>query len=330
MTVLHTQAMTIGYRPSRRPAVVVAAALDLTLHAGEMVCLLGPNGAGKSTLLRTIAGLQPPLAGEIIIGGDDLTTLKPPELARRLSIVLTERPNAGLMSGYQLVALGRHPYTGWSGRLRDEDQRIIQWAVDAVAATPFAGRPFDELSDGQKQKIMIARALAQEPDMILLDEPTAFLDLPRRVQTMSLLRQLARQTQRGILLSTHDLDLALRTADLLWLMSAEGRVYTGTPEDLILNGMFERVFAGEGVTFDPHTGRFQLDRAVVCKVRLEGEGLGYFWTRRALERENYVVAPAADHTITVYESDDGFEWSLDGQARFQSIRALVHALTAAR
>ena len=158
------------------------------------------------------------------------------------------------MTGYGLVSLGRHPYTGWTGTLSEQDQRTVQWALQAVRAQELADRLLVEMSDGERQKILIARALAQEPRVMLLDEPTAFLDLPRRVEVMDLLRRLAQENHQAILLSTHDLDLALRNADRLWLLSADGALYDGAPEDLILNGAFERVFSAEGVTFDSERG----------------------------------------------------------------------------
>ncbi|MGB1285485.1 MAG: ABC transporter ATP-binding protein, partial [Aggregatilineales bacterium] len=247
-TALITDKLAIGYRTKRRPDSVIAENLALHLYHGQLVCLLGANGCGKSTLMRTLAGMQPPLSGRVILSDDDLQALSIADRATRLSIVLTERPNLGLMNGYALVALGRHPHTDWMGNLSDHDKSVVQWAVDAVDARDIADAPVIELSDGQRQKLMIARALAQESDVILLDEPTAYLDLPRRVEMMRLLKHLAAETNRAILLSTHDLDLALRSADKLWLMS-DGVIRMGTPEDLILSGAFEATFQSEGVTF---------------------------------------------------------------------------------
>jgi iron complex transport system ATP-binding protein len=287
-SVLQTETLSIGYCVPREPAVTVAAGLSLSLAAGELVCLLGPNGSGKSTLMRTIAGMQPPLSGRVLICGDDLTRLKPRQRAARLSVVLTDRPNPGLLNGYSLVALGRHPYTDWMGRLSRYDEAVIRWAVEAVDAADLAERPVMTLSDGQRQKLMIARALAQESQIILLDEPTAFLDLPRRVETMRLLRYLAVETGRAILLSTHDLDLALRTADSLWLLSG-GQVHEGTPEDLVLSGAFEEAFQSEGVTFDRATGAFSVERQTGTGVILQGVGLPHQWTCRALKRSGYVL-----------------------------------------
>ncbi|MGQ9887193.1 MAG: ABC transporter ATP-binding protein [Aggregatilineales bacterium] len=286
MAVLETYNLAIGYTAPRKPDVVIAHDLNVTLGAGELVCLLGPNGAGKSTLMRTIAGMQKPLAGRVTLCGDDITTLRPRQLAARLSVVLTDRPNVGLLNGYALVALGRHPYTGWLGRLSRYDEAVIRWAVDAVGARDLAERPVMELSDGQRQKFMIARALAQESELILLDEPTAFLDLPRRAEIMRLLRHLAAETGRAILLSTHDLDLALRSADTLWLL-ADGRIHAGAPEDLVISGAFEAAFQGNGVTFDRETGAFSVERKRGRAVVVRGHGIPHTWTRRALKRAGY-------------------------------------------
>ncbi len=288
MTILETHDLTIGYTAPRKPDTVIAQGLNVTLRAGELVGLLGPNGAGKSTLMRTIAGMQKPLAGRVTLSGADVTALKPHQLAMRLSVVLTDRPNVGLLNGYALVALGRHPYTDWTGRLSRYDEAVVRWAVDAVDAADLAERPIMELSDGQRQKFMIARALAQESDLILLDEPTAYLDLPRRAEMMRLLRHLAAETGRAILLSTHDLDLALRSADTLWLLS-DGRVRADTPEDLVISGAFEDAFRGEGVIFDRATGAFRVERERGRAVVVRGDGIAHTWTRRAFKRAGYTL-----------------------------------------
>jgi iron complex transport system ATP-binding protein len=191
--------------------------------------------------------MQLPLGGEVRLLGDDIYKLAPPELAKRLSLVLTEKVDVGMLSAYTLVSLGRHPYTNWWGNLTSEHEAIVHWAIKSVGAVHLAQRQVSELSDGERQKIMIARALAQSPTVMLLDEPTAFLDLPRRVEIMQLLRQLTRETNQAILLSTHDLDLALRLADKVWLLTTNGILHVGAPEDLVLSGAFADTFNSEGV-----------------------------------------------------------------------------------
>ncbi len=322
--VLAAEALTIGYK-TRRQQTTVAADINVTLHAGELACLIGPNGAGKSTLLRTVAGMQKPLSGSVSLAGDNIAQLSAIERARRLSIVLTERPDAGLMTGYALVALGRHPHTGWSGQLSAQDERAVREAVTAVGADNIANKPIGEMSDGQRQKIMIARALAQQPALLLLDEPTAYLDLPRRVEIMRLLRDIARDRKRAVLLSTHDLDLALRTADRIWLL-ADGELVAGTPEDLVLNGAFAQAFRSMGATFDANSGAFTMELPTSAEICVNGSGLAYTWTVRALERAGYAITTDAKTTITI--TDD--HWLLadtNAASRYNTIEDLLAALT---
>jgi cobalamin transport system ATP-binding protein len=287
--ILHTENLTIGYPMPRQAPLVVTEQIDVGLQPGELVCLLGPNGAGKSTLMRTLAGMQPLLNGRIFLKQLPISQFTPKQLARHLSVVLTEPINAGMLTGWDLVSLGRHPYTNWAGKLTAADETAVQQAIDTVGANSLAQRQINTLSDGERQKIMIARALAQEPDVMLLDEPTAYLDLPRRVETMHLLRQLARETGRAILLSTHDLDLALRNADKIWLLPKGGALQVGTPEELVLNGSFEAAFRADGVQFDPRTGSFKMMAVPAGEIDLLGDGLTALWTKRALERVGFAV-----------------------------------------
>lgn len=199
-SILVTEHLRIGYANRRGEARVVADQLNLTLNEGDVVCLLGPNGIGKSTLLRTLIGMQAPLAGRVLLDGIDIATLKPRDIARRVSVVLTERIEVGQLSVYHLVALGRYPYTNWIGKLTPHDEEVIQRALSAVQAEQLAGRFVHELSDGERQRVMVARALAQEPHVMVLDEPMAFLDLPRRIEMMRLLRRLAHEMRQAVIL----------------------------------------------------------------------------------------------------------------------------------
>ncbi len=331
-TVLSTQDLAIGYPVSRHAPKVILADINISLKAGELVCLIGPNGAGKSTLMRTLAGMQPPLSGTVTLLGDDLRRLKPADLAKRLSIVLTERVDVGILSAYALVALGRYPYTGWMGDLTAADEAIVRWAIESVGAVDLAGRNVQELSDGERQKIMIARALAQEPALMLLDEPTAFLDLPRRAEILAMLRRLARETGRAILLSTHDLDLALRTADRIWLLPKGGPLSSGAPEDLVLSGAFEAAFHSEGVTFDAATGSFRANVPAAGLIDLIGEGLPALWTMRALEREGFCVLRGGNTSpirIEITTQNDRPHWHLtvsDAVSEFNSLYGVTEAL----
>jgi iron complex transport system ATP-binding protein len=301
--LLEMLALTVGYRGAS--AGPVAARLSAALAPGELVCLLGPNGAGKSTLMRTLAGMQPALRGEVLVLGDPLALLTPRELARRISVVLTDRVQTWILSAYDLVALGRHPYTDWSGRLSAEDHACVRRALATVQAEDLADRPVSELSDGERQKVMVARALAQEPRIMLLDEITAFLDLPRRVDIMSTLRTLAHESGRALLLSTHDLDLALRTADRIWLLAKGGAFHVGTPEQLVLNGAFEEAFRSEGIDFDRASGSFRVHGAHIGRATVIGDGLQPTWLARAFERLGYEIVAGGAAADLVVEFADG-------------------------
>ncbi len=242
---LATQDLSIGYGPLRQRNVL-SSGLHLALAQGQLVCLLGPNGAGKSTLLRTLAGAHAPLHGQIRINGAAMRGLSVHALARHLALVLTDRIDAGNLNAYGVAAMGRFPYTEWSGKLSAQDETITQDAMRAARCDGLAHRIFSQLSDGERQRVMIARALAQQTPIILLDEPTAFLDLPRRIEIMQLLRALAHEQGKAILLSTHDLELALRYADRLWLMPHDGVMAEGTPAELRANGLLLHTFASEG------------------------------------------------------------------------------------
>ena len=325
-TLLETVNLAVGYAGPHRGRRVVAGEIDVTLDAGKLVCLLGPNGAGKSTLIRTITGMQAPMNGEVFLEGQPLKTFSPSNLARRMSLVLTERVAVGMMPVATLVSLGRHPFTGWSGRLGHRDREAVGQAMRDVGIEGLAHRPVCELSDGERQKVMIARALAQEPRIMVLDEATAFLDLPRRVELMHLLRNLAHEGRRAILLSTHDLDLALRCADRLWLLSPQGCLVHGVPEDLVLSDAFAQTFADAGVAFDKGSGAFTLagpDRGLLA---LSGNGIPGMWTYRALERAGYRVVEdgRADRCVEAFEHHGGTCWRIRGQDQvYRSIESLL-------
>ncbi len=244
-TLLHSQGLTVGYR--KKP---VLQDLSLSLKAGELVSLIGVNGSGKSTLLRTLAGLQLPLAGEIHIGEHALTEMSSAERARNISVVLTGRPGIGLLDVRTLISLGRQPWTNHLGRMSEEDHRKVQLAMEHTGTTAFASRAISALSDGELQKVLIARALAQDTPLMLLDEPTAFLDLVNRVQIMRLLSQIVHEFGKTVLLSTHDLQTAMALSDRLLVLD-QGRLWSGSPKDAVAEGVLERAFSKEGMTFDP-------------------------------------------------------------------------------
>jgi iron complex transport system ATP-binding protein len=233
--------LSIGYT-GKHGVKMVSEGISDTLRNGELTCLLGENGAGKSTLLRTLSGFLPPLSGEIFIMGKPLKSYKEKELATVIGVVLTEKNNLQNMTVEELVGMGRSPYTGFWGRLSAEDRQKVMSSLDMVGIPSLRDRLVQTLSDGERQKVMIAKALAQETPIIFLDEPTAFLDYPSKVEILHLLRRLSREMQKTIFLSTHDLELALQIADQLWLMAKGRGLKVGCPEDLTRDGSLERFF----------------------------------------------------------------------------------------
>ena len=253
---LLTRNLAVGYRSRRRHCAVLER-MNLTARAGDLVCVLGANGSGKSTLLRTLVRLQPALAGHIELAGVGLTAITQPELARRIGVVLTERVLVDALPARRIVELGRYAHSGWWGALRDRDRDAIRWALEASGAMHLSERNFNRLSDGERQRVMIARALAQEPSLLVLDEPTAFLDVTSRVEVWGLLRDLAKQRGLTVLVSTHDLEVALRMASVVWLILPDREIAVGTPDDVIAAGAVDAAFATGNVRFDTRERAFR-------------------------------------------------------------------------
>ncbi|MDO4993055.1 MAG: ABC transporter ATP-binding protein [Prevotellaceae bacterium] len=240
--------ITIGYGK-----IVVAEGINATLGSGHLTCLLGANGAGKSTLLRTLSAFQPALSGSIKYDDRELDSFSPQERARLIGVVLTDRSKMEYMSVSDLVAMGRMPYTGFWGGIGDEDREIVNEAIDTVGIRNLADRLVDTLSDGERQKVMIAKALAQQTPVIFLDEPTAFLDFPSKVETMQLLQSLCHDLGKTVFLSTHDVEIALQMADSCWLMEKSDSgmlLHIGSPRELADNGVISRFVERKGVVFD--------------------------------------------------------------------------------
>lgn len=248
MNFLECTNLVVGYFKKPQP-IAVAGPLNLSLNKGSLTCLIGENGVGKSTLLSCLSGLSKPLEGACFLNGESVHSMPIQKRAKLCSIVLPERVDLPHFSVYELVALGRHPHTGFMGQLRHQDEVIILDSLKAVAMESFVDRQSSELSDGEKQKVMIARALAQQSPLMVLDEPTAFLDLPNRYEIMELLKALCREKDCAIVMSTHDLDLALRLADHLWLMPQGQAIVSGSAHELESSGALENIFAHRGLAY---------------------------------------------------------------------------------
>lgn len=313
-----THQLAIGYGQGKSQ-IRLFENLNLSVYGGQMTCFMGPNGAGKSSLLRTLAGLQQPLGGGTQYHASNETDRHEYQIA----VVLTDRVRAANLKVEEVVSFGRYPYLGWNIHLHSRDKEIINDAIRQVRIEPLLGRHLHELSDGQTQMVMIARALAQDTPIILLDEPTAHLDLNNRVEIMNLLRQLSRTTGKAILLATHELDLALQTADLIWLTGNNKDILSGMPEELVLNGAFDEIFRFKG--FDLKTGKVLHQPFRNITIDLRGEGATYLWTKNALERNGFSVGRVkeADISITLVEDSSKPLWIVEKNGSLSEVDSLA-------
>jgi iron complex transport system ATP-binding protein len=312
--------LCVGY-PSPSGEVLLFRDLNLTLSSGNLVCFMGPNGAGKSTLIRTLAGLHRPLRGAVERQG--IRTMQRQGIPHTVSVVLTDRVSSANLTVRELITYGRYPHLDWRLKLTARDTHLVERVIDDLNLRNLIGRKIYQLSDGQMQMAMIARALAQDTPVLLLDEPTAHLDLNNRVEIMNLLREIAHQTGKAILIATHELDLALQTADLIWLTGKQEDMITGIPEDLVLNGSFDSVFMFKG--FDLRTGKMQHEPYRNTPVTLSGKGHVYLWTRNALERCGYEVT--TDKQRIGIEAHDAVSWTLRSGGAVREVSTINELLS---
>lgn len=322
MSFLQLSDLTIGY-PDKNRVREIQSNLNLSADRGELIALIGKNGCGKSTLIRTIACLQPLYSGKILLENKDLVNLKPEKRARLVSVVLTGQHSVASFNVRELISIGRDPYTGWLGSLSDKDHEIIADAMNITYLEGFDDRSIHELSDGERQRVFIARALAQDTPLILLDEPTSHLDLPNRINILLLLQKLARNTGKTIIISTHELETAMQVADKLWLMEKGKGVTVGAPEDLVLNGSFEEIFHHHSYEFDKEYGSFivkeNLDKFVTTIVS-KPDGLMARWTTKALSRKGYKIISNAPVELMVNEENR--TWTL----RYNNETIVTHSI----
>ncbi|MBT8265885.1 MAG: ABC transporter ATP-binding protein [Bacteroidia bacterium] len=256
--VLKTIDLKIGYQ-NKSGTILIGEQIDLEFYEGELIGLVGANGIGKSTLLRTLTKVQPKLDGKIVINETNLEDFDLNALAMALSVVLTESIASKNLSAYEVIALGRQPYTNWFGNLNSEDLEKIDEAISRTQIDGFINKKCFELSDGQLQKVMIARALAQDTDLIILDEPTTHLDMYHKAQILTLLRTLSKETGKTILFSSHEIDLAIQLCDKMIIMTKEQSLLD-TPEGHIAQGHFSRLFPKDLIVFDPETKAFRVNK----------------------------------------------------------------------
>lgn len=315
-TIIRAEDLTTGYR-HKGSNTTIHCGLSFCLRRGRLTCLLGANGAGKSTLLRTIAGIQPPLSGKLLVNDKPINRLNNKKLSRTIGIVLTDKTHAGGLTVKELVALGRQPYTGFFGKLNASDNDMINKALSSVGMSHKAGTYIAELSDGERQKAMIAKVLVQECPLILLDEPTAFLDAASRIETMHLLHRLAADEHKAILISTHDVELALILADNLWLLTPN-KLTCGVTEDLVLNGQMEHLFPDHPqINFSLPNGHYSPYFSVNRHIYVEtSDDILMHWTTNALRRHGFLASNNPSNIHIEAKAKDCLKLSIGNKEQF--------------
>lgn len=318
--------LEVGYSSGRKVGNIVFGPLNLRISHAEMVAVIGRNGVGKSTLLRTIAGIQSRVKGQISICGKDTLDISLKDMAMMVSFVATDSFQAFQISVNEMVSLGRFPYTGWLGKLNHIDKAKITEAIEQVGIGSLIHKKIHQISDGERQKVMIARALAQDTPVIILDEPTAFLDLPSRYDILRILNELTLKSNKTVLFSTHDLSIAMDIADKIWLM-ADNEVHEGAPEDLLIRKVFRKLFLNSPAEFDPKTSAFRFKREFRDQIEIQGDKKFRLLTKKAMERIGLqVVDQDGQFIINVKEVNGKPEWEIIWEKHevfFQSVYDLV-------
>jgi iron complex transport system ATP-binding protein len=320
--------LSVGYETGRNKRTVIPN-INLEASRGSLIALVGANGSGKSTLLRTLAGLQQQIDGKITIGSKELLNYNRHELAEKLSFVGTHYDMHAMMRVHQVVSYGRYPYTNILGQLQQKDKLIITKAMHDTGIFHLRDAFISEISDGEKQRVLIARSLAQDTDIILLDEPTAFLDVKNKFEILHLLGKLAHEKRKIILFSSHDLQIVLGTVDLLWFIDHK-KILQGLPEEMVLKNTINELFRHSEVYFDAENNEFKIQRKHIFCVKLLGSGALYKWTERALDRLHIKVDNSCSGPeIKIEQRDEEIVWTIDPERQkkdFFSLQELIHHL----
>lgn len=322
--ILKLENLTVGYG-SGKNAIILLNNINKSVYEGEMIALTGRNGTGKSTLLRTISGLQAPLGGNIFIKGRKIKEFSRIDMAREVGYISTEPLKVPDMRVYDMIALGRFPHTGWFGRIDHESHIKIIESAERAGISSFIHRPLNELSDGEYQRAMIARVIAQDSSVLFLDEPTAFLDIRSKFEILSLLYDLSRKRMRTIVFTTHDIETAAGISDRIWLL-LDGSIIEGAPEDLYLSGHIEHLFRSSIVDIEFKNGGFHLRKQTSGRVIVAGEGIIKFWTERAMERIGFEPCNEKCPFKVITPSNDKKKWTLISETsefEFDSLYSLT-------
>jgi iron complex transport system ATP-binding protein len=317
------EGLSVGYFLGKNRQLTIQSDLSFKAVPGELVALIGGNGIGKSTLLRSVTGFQPYLKGKISLNGKELIQYHPKVRAQMMSFVSTENIRVPNMSVFDLVAFGRFPYTNWLGRLSTDDRDKVCDAIVKVGLAGFENKMIEHISDGERQRAMIARAIAQDTPVIILDEPSAFLDVSNKYEIFHLIQGLAHERNKTIILSTHDLNIAMREVDKLWILTPEGN-YEGAPEDAAINGWLDKMFTNPHIGFDKMEGDFYFKKEFKAKVKVIGDGLMANWMLRALNRCGYQIVVKAEPDITITCSPDS--WNILKQGTEKNLPSVYEVL----
>ncbi len=313
--------LTTGFKKKRDTDIVLQQNINTRLFSGESVFLLGVNGSGKSTLLRTLLGLHKPIEGEIFYDGISLTNINEKELSRKVSVIFTGGFNDNYLTVYDVVAMGRYPFAPLSGKLSETDKKSIRETLQHVGMAEFSSKIFSNLSDGEKQKVLIARALVQETPFMFFDEPAAFIDAPGKIAVMELLSDIAKNQNKGVLITTHDIDIALKYADKIWLLGKGKPFVAGIPEDLVLEGFIGKYFNRKDIVFNEYGAVFEKKRKKSGKpIAVAGVPLKRIWLANALKRNGFDLAIINKNSIDngIYCGDSKFEIINNGKTEFSA------------
>jgi len=326
--ILTLNSLKIGYVSGRSENVLLPP-LTACANKGELIAVIGRNGIGKSTLLRTLMGLQPSLGGEIQYSCKNIRDYSRMDLAQKVAYISTEIVKVSNMSVYDLVALGRFPYTNWRGKIDTKNHEVIMDAIEKTAMSAFCNRFVSELSDGERQKAMIARILAQDTEIIVMDEPTAFLDVGSKYEILHLMHLLSHKSEKTIIFSTHDLHMAISQSDKIWLM-LDNKLIEGAPEDLMIEGAFDHLFDSSPVKYNSENGTFSLRSEEKGRIYVEGDGICRHWTEKAINRAGFSLSAVKTIPYIIIPSGNNKEWKLTtdiSSVEFRSIYELVSFLS---
>lgn len=325
--ILALESLKIGYLSGGKENILLPP-LNACAHKGELIAVIGRNGIGKSTLLRTLTGLQPSLGGEILYDGKDIRDYSRKDLALKVGYISTEIVKVSNMSVYDLVALGRFPHTNWIGKIDAGNRDSITDAIEKTGMSSLSERFVSELSDGERQKAMIARILAQDTGIMIMDEPTAFLDIGSKYEILHLMHLLSQQSEKTIIFSTHDLHIAISQSDKIWLI-LDDKLIEGAPEDLLIEGAFDHLFDNSPVQFNAESGTFSFRMVDKGSIFVEGEGVLRHWTEKAINRAGFAISSVETIPYIKVPSGNNSKWQLSknkSSTDFDSIYDMIRCL----